>query len=209
MRANLIIPITLLILIMLSGCTRELRSKDETPWQPFEFDRIPVGEQSSAPADEISEQDTIDEPPELLADDEAEIIENPEISGLLDEGRSALNASEWTTAIEHFTRVLELDSVNTPALYNLGYAYRQMGNWDRAIEFARRAVESDPKRLLVHQNLGFAYLGKGEKDKAIDEFEAELINHPDEKRLAGLSEHLAQLYPVSYTHLTLPTKRIV
>jgi tetratricopeptide (TPR) repeat protein len=200
MRIFWTLVITTLLATLVMGCTRELRSKDEEPWQPFEFDRIPtVGENNgTAPATEGStaqpEPGETLPPPDMLTDEGTEAAEDPEVAGLIQQGRDALNASQWETAIEHFRHALELDEGNTVALYNMGYAYRQLENWDMAIEYAARAVDSDPDRIFMHQNLGLAYLGKGDVDKAIDEFETELINHPEEPRLAGLSEQLAQIY---------------
>lgn len=201
MRILYIITITTLLLTTAIGCSRELTSGDEEPWQPFDFDRIPLvselPDETQPPVDlSVTETEPVepDGPVEVLPDEEPEPVEDPELASLLDRGREAMRAKEWDSAIEYFVRALEHDAVNTSALYNLGYAYRQLENWDQAITYAARAVDSDPDRMFVHQNLGNAYLGQGNINGAIVEFEIEFINHPDEPLLAGLSEKLAWLY---------------
>jgi tetratricopeptide (TPR) repeat protein len=184
------------------GCSRELKTKDERRVQPFPFDRIPaLGNRPSSDqtgmegqASAGQEEPAIVAPtPEVLEGQET-ASEDPEINRLMDEGRQALTDDRYDEAIERFQKVIARDPANVRALYNIGYAYRQLGNWDSAIEFAKKAAEADPAMLGVHQNLGYAYGGKGDMDSAIFEFEEELRRHPDEPRLDGIAERLALIY---------------
>ena len=183
---------------ILAGCSREMRSGGDRPWQPFQLDRIPqFSGRQNAVAGQPSAGST--EPIQYAGSagtegEEIEVEEDPVIAGLLQSGRDALGAENYETAIGYFNEVLEHEPDNTAALYNLGFAYRHTGDVGKAIEFARRAVEADPDRLFVHQNLGFAYEDQGDIGSAIGEFEQELINHPDEPRLAGVAERLALMY---------------
>jgi tetratricopeptide (TPR) repeat protein len=189
-----------MLLIILPACSRELTSGDERPMQPFPFDRIPALTEGGAispvqPEGQLSAGGTepVAQTPAASGEEE-EAAEDPAIAGLLDGGRDALRSGQYDLAIEYFSAVLERDANNTAALYNLGYAYRQLGNPDKAVEYARRAVDSDPTRLYVHQGLGYAYEDQGNIDAAIAEFEQELLNHPDEPGLASVAERLAQIY---------------
>jgi len=189
-----------MLLMILPACSRELRSGDERPMQPFPFDRIPALTEGGTlspvqPEGQLSTGETEPVGESAAAPSEVEEApEDPAIAGLLNGGRDALRSGQYDLAVEYFSAVLERDANNTAALYNLGYAYRRLGNPDKAVEYALRAVDSDPTRLYVHQNLGYAYEDQGNIDAAIAEFEQELLNHPDEPGLASVAERLAQFY---------------
>jgi len=186
----ILIPITLALLI---GCTRELAPGGERPKTPFRFDRIPAVDSPGAQnPDQLSTGGT--EGPGIPGTTEPGNPSETDIQALYEGGRAALARGDLDLAIEYLSSVVEAEPKNVGALYNLGYAYRRKGDIDKAIEFSKRAVEADPKRLYVHQNLAFAYESKGEMDLAITEFEQELLNHPDEPKLAGVAEKLALIY---------------
>lgn len=76
------------------------------------------------------------------------------------EGKAAIEAQDWTTAIAALTKTAEAypDSADTQNF--LGYAYRQSGNIDAALEHYQRALELDPSHKHAREYLGEAYLMK-------------------------------------------------
>jgi len=193
--ACILICMSVMLILVMSGCTRELGRAGETPQRPFNFERIPVDDQPAQLGDgtQVSGGETegvngegapVDPPPPSV---------DPALESLLNSGRNSIMEGDWEGAIEAFLEVIERDETNTIALYNLGLSYRRTGDPETAIEYARRAVESDPDRLYVHQGLGFAYLENGNVESAMIEFEEELDRHPDEKSIANVAFELAKL----------------
>ncbi|MFH1675775.1 MAG: tetratricopeptide repeat protein, partial [bacterium] len=197
-----IILISAAILVFV-GCTRELKDTDSRLQQPFSFNRVPA--LSAAPDSKTegesgqvssSKVEILEENPggELVTAESEKQPEDPKITSLLDTGRAAILAGKMDDAIKAFNQVLEIDSKNTKALYNLGFIYRMKKDWFHAVDYSRRAVNSNPDQFLVHQNLAYALEGQGDIDGAINEFEEELRRHPKEKRLASMANRLATIY---------------
>jgi tetratricopeptide (TPR) repeat protein len=198
MKRNSLYIITIaaiLIILTTAGCTRELTRGGGQKIQPFSGGQAsgmqgePAIQGSGAGPDGLNGKSPLEQIP-----DETGGSTNPTVADLMKEGRVAMEQGKFDVAIEKFTKIIELEPSNSRALYNLGYSYRQAGDIDKAIEYSRKAADADPKQLGVHQNLGYAYEKKGEMDLASAEFEKELLNHPEEPKLASLSARLAKIY---------------
>ena len=87
--------------------------------------------------------------------------------------RKALEAKDWTKAIELLTKA-EVQDDRNPDLENLlGYAYRHTGRFDEAFKHYETALRLNPRHRGAHEYLGEAYL---------------MVNN-----LAKAEEHLAAL----------------
>ena len=91
------------------------------------------------------------------------------------------------------------------------------GNHDEAINFFERARKKNPRDPQVLNNLAYAYLQAEDRNPEqalllVDQAITYLINSPNiqQNRQAVVSSFFdtrgVALMPVSYTHLTLPTK---
>jgi len=68
----------------------------------------------------------------------------------------------YAEAIASYRKVIELDSVDTDALNNIGAALYQLGRYDEAEEYFRRAIALRPSLPDAHNNLGAVRRYKGD-----------------------------------------------
>ena len=88
-------------------------------------------------------------------------------------GKKAVEAKDWTNAIQFLSRA-EVQDDRNPDLENLlGYAYRNIGRFDDAFRHYREALRLNPRHRGAHEYIGEAYL---------------MVNN-----LAKAEEHLAAL----------------
>ena len=85
------------------------------------------------------------------------LAERPDHAGALHlKGVLAIQAGDFTRAIELIEQSVAIDPSHGLALANLGVAYRSLNRFDEAIPLLRRALEIDPNSPLVLANLGQA-----------------------------------------------------
>ena len=73
-------------------------------------------------------------------------------------GRRAVEAKDWTKAVELLTKAAVQDDRN-PDLENfLGYAYRHIGRFDEAFRHYEIALRLNPRHRGAHEYIGEAYL---------------------------------------------------
>ena len=103
-----------------------------------------------------------------LGSDDDEATESPGFA----EGKAAIEAQDWTTAIVALSKTAEEfpDSADTQNF--LAYAYRKSGNLEAALEHYQRALEIDPSHKHAHEYLGEAYLMKDDLASAQKQLEA-------------------------------------
>jgi tetratricopeptide (TPR) repeat protein len=76
---------------------------------------------------------------------------------------------EYESAIEHFTRSIELDPRAIEPYYNLGIAYGNLRRWAEAVEAYKQVIRLNPDDADAHKNLGVAY---GKLGRYAEEIEA-------------------------------------
>jgi len=84
----------------------------------------------------------------------------------------AIQAKDWTTAIDLLTQVAGRDEKNADVYNYLGYAERNRGNLDLAFKHYERALALDPKHLGAREYLGETYLLTGNLPKAEEQLAA-------------------------------------
>lgn len=97
----------------------------------------------------------------------------------LDRGLQAAAIGDYETAIEEYTRALELDPAFADAYNNRGIAYQALGEYDRAIEDYTRAIEINPEFAIAYRNRGLAYLDSGDNAAALEDFSAAIEIDPN------------------------------
>ncbi|HID31913.1 MAG TPA: tetratricopeptide repeat protein [bacterium (Candidatus Stahlbacteria)] len=76
----------------------------------------------------------------------------------------------YDEAMEHFTRIIEIDSSNAVALNYVGYTYAERGDsLDYALELIKRALEIEPNNGYFIDSLGWVYFQMGDYDRALKE----------------------------------------
>jgi tetratricopeptide (TPR) repeat protein len=88
-------------------------------------------------------------------------------------GKKAVEAKDWTSAIQFLSKAAVQDDRN-PDLENLlGYAYRHSGQFDEAFRHYEIALRLNPRHRGAHEYVGEAYLMVNNLPKA-EEHLAEL-----------------------------------
>jgi len=82
------------------------------------------------------------------------------------QGRAAVEAKDWKTAIRLLSSVALRDPRNAEIQNYLGYAYRNAGELAPAFKHYARALELNPRHRGAHEYLGEAYLMIGNLAKA-------------------------------------------
>jgi Flp pilus assembly protein TadD len=103
------------------------------------------------------------------------------------EGRKALEAKDFKTAIEKLKKAIEADKSNADLHNYLGFAYRNAGDLDNALKHYKQALMLAPGHKGANEYIGEAYLLAGDLGKA-----EEYFNKLKQICLTGCSE-LSQL----------------
>ncbi|MDD4956856.1 MAG: tetratricopeptide repeat protein [Candidatus Omnitrophica bacterium] len=74
----------------------------------------------------------------------------------------------WKDPIAFYQRTLEYTPDSARMHYNLGLAYRNIGELDRAEEAYSRAIELDPEGRDAYYNLAIIYAEKGKKKESVE-----------------------------------------
>ena len=73
-------------------------------------------------------------------------------------GKKAVEAQNWTMALDSFNRVAAREPNNPDVQNYLGYVYRKSGNLDQAFKYYNEALRLDPGHRGAHEYIGEAYL---------------------------------------------------
>ena len=151
-----------------------------------------------------------------------------------EKGKVLLKLNDHASALKTFEKVIEIDSEYKEVFYDLAFSYQFMGMYEKAIDYYKSLISGNTaiswkenQNLLLHYNIIAAKNNtppslKSEEDLLKDSSDKFLLEALLER---GKREHYddeGAFYPeislmdlnkvietVSYTHLTLPTKRIV
>lgn len=100
---------------------------------------------------------------------------------------------DYASAIEEYSRVVQLRPKLPEAYNNLGVAFKKKGDSAKALENFDRALELRPDYSEALSNRGWVYVEKGQWGEARSDFKRALkFNPADEGALYGLSEVLKE-----------------
>jgi tetratricopeptide (TPR) repeat protein len=106
---------------------------------------------------------------------------------------SCLAAKQYQCVLDVYHEILLLNAESAEADMLAGEALDEMKNTAGAIEQFRAAVKADPKEPNVHFGLGYLLWTQNQFDEAAQEFEAELVNVPENAQaLAFLADSYMQ-----------------
>ena len=86
---------------------------------------------------------------------------------------------EYDESINFFKRIIELDSENYRAHYNLGIAYFNLNRFEEAINSYKIALTIKPDNKHVYYNIGLLYEKTENLEKAIEAYEKALEIDPN------------------------------
>ncbi len=86
---------------------------------------------------------------------------------------------EYNESINFFKRIIELDSENYRAHYNLGIAYFNLNRFEEALNSYKIAISIKPDHKHVYYNIGLLYEKKENLEDAIKAYEKALEIDPD------------------------------
>ena len=93
-------------------------------------------------------------------------------------GKQLQNAGYFSTATEHYHRILEMSHETYAVHNNLGTIYLTFNRIDDAIRQFQTAIEINPDQAAAHQNLGIAYRRAKKQLLAESEFKLALKADP-------------------------------
>ena len=117
---------------------------------------------------------------QLIATDSNEDVQKEIVAG--DEAKSRW---EYREAIDHYSRALEKDPLNSYALAMRGFMYARLGDLDRAIIDTSRAVQLDPNNARAFVARGIAYAHRDELEKAIADLSEAIRLDPENSGIVG------------------------
>ena len=86
---------------------------------------------------------------------------------------------EYDESINFFKRIIELDSKNYRAHYNLGIAYFNLNRFDEALNSYKSALSIKPDHKHVYYNIGLLYEKTEKLEDAIEAYEKALEIDPN------------------------------
>ena len=108
-------------------------------------------------------------------------------------GNIYFDVSQWPTAIEYYTRVLNETPNNADVRTNMGIAYFYSGDLDRALKEFDKALKADPRHAQTLFNVGIVKLnGKNDPKGAIVAWESLLKIDPAYRDRAKVEMLLAE-----------------
>ena len=116
---------------------------------------------------------------------------NPNAWNLL--GTIATQKGDYSTAVEKYSRAIQLYPKSSTFHSNLGRVYEKQQRWTDAVECYQKTIELQPNNSQAHFKLGCTFLAQNQPADAIDSFQRGLKIQPDcYQAQAGLGNALQQ-----------------
>ena len=94
-------------------------------------------------------------------------------------GLTCQNEQDYSKAIEHYSKSIELNPRLAAAYNNSGSAYEAIGDIDRAISDYDKAIDLNPEYSEAYYNRGVAYIEKGDIDRALVDYNKAIDLNPN------------------------------
>lgn len=98
---------------------------------------------------------------------------------IFESGVRLFKQGEYQSAIDTFTKLIELAPENADAYKNRGVSYMKLDQFDLAIQDFETAKAIFPELNGLYSNLGVAWYYKKEYEKAIDSYNMEILMAPE------------------------------
>lgn len=110
--------------------------------------------------------------PTATATNSPTVLPTLDVDATINTATSQFNDGDYIGAIATFTRAIEADPENVPALVGRGAAHYQIGNYSNARIDLERAVSLDPSEEVAYYNLGLLEAVEGNHEAAVSNFES-------------------------------------
>ncbi|KAF7139527.1 hypothetical protein RHSIM_Rhsim07G0103800 [Rhododendron simsii] len=175
--------------------TRNPGEEMDIPGAQTTSDRKRPAEAEAAKEKEVTEPEPMEIPDEEREGRERKAQAQKEKEA----GNAAYKKKDFDTAIEHYTRAIELDDEDISFLTNRAAVYLEMGKYEECVQDCDKAVErgrelrSDYKmvaRALTRKGTALVKLAKNSKDfePAIEAFQKALTEHRNPDTLKKLND---------------------
>jgi tetratricopeptide (TPR) repeat protein len=114
--------------------------------------------------------------------------------GHVKDGYASFNKKDYQTAIDHYTRAIEMSPFEASHYYYRGLAGYRMGKEGKAIDDFNRAIILDARRSSAYVYRGLCREKRGEYTKALKDYSTALNLNPKD---ASIHNNLAWLYATS------------
>jgi cytochrome c-type biogenesis protein CcmH/NrfG len=116
------------------------------------------------------------------------------LKALIELGNLYFDAEQFDSAIQFYTRALEIDPKNPDVRTDMGIMYRRKGNPDRALAEFKRAAQEDPKHVNSRYNIGVVLLhDKADIKGAIKAWEEYLKLEPAGPRAENIRSQMEKM----------------
>ena len=103
---------------------------------------------------------------------------NGAINRLMQQGVLAMNAQDYGTALQTFTRIVDQAPEFAEGWNKRATVYYLMGNWRASVRDIRRTLALEPRHFGALSGLGLIYEELDQPEAALRSFEAALAIHP-------------------------------
>jgi stress-induced-phosphoprotein 1 len=197
-------PRMMQVIGLLLGINLQATERDRAP--PFEGDNSESSERNSKPESNTDQSAGADPEPEPkpepmdIPDEEKEKkAQKAQAAQEKEAGNAAYKKKEFETAVEHYSRAIELDDEDISYITNRAAVYLEMGKYEECIVDCDQAVEkgrmlhADYKmvaRALTRKGTAYAKMAKSSKDyePAIEAFNKALTEHRNPDTLKKLND---------------------
>ncbi len=108
-------------------------------------------------------------------------------------GNAYMDAKNIAKAKIIFLGIYKKNSLEIPALVNLGFIYQLEGDFPKALKFTKQALELDPLYLRARENLINIYLNMGDIDGAAKLLDALIIEYPEKTQYKNLKKQMERM----------------
>jgi len=111
------------------------------------------------------------------------IAAHGQVSRLINTGNSLYGQKKYKEAEQKYTKAVEKNPNNTPALFNLGNTLYQEKKYDssrKVMEATARLTKDKGNKAAVNYNIGNTYMSQQKWQEAIDAYKKTLRNNPQD-----------------------------
>lgn len=101
-------------------------------------------------------------------------IDPSSVEGHFNLGNALMDRGDWVGANLEWEKVLQIDSVHSGALTQIGTLLATQGEFQQAEQYYNAALRSNPQNVMAYYNLGKLYEIQGNLRKAIEQYELSL-----------------------------------
>lgn len=134
-------------------------------------------------AEQEAMQRALEENPELAAQLDANFLNKMEAGKEKELGNKAFAAKDFETAIQHFTKCIQLDPKDAVYFSNRSAAYANCSKFDEALEDAQAVMRLKPGWVKGHARAAAAYMGLELYSEAKEAYEKAVKLEPDDQAL--------------------------